>query len=214
MATMLRLRVEIPDRTGSLAVVTQTLAAYGADVAHLAVMHRGDGIAVDDIWLSQAAEPFASHVVGALQTLNGIRVLGCRVGAVPVEFDAQLDFLAYLFAAPQRSVEAFVEMLPAVTDADWAVIRDDSTQRDAYGSHVDRPRDATHDEVMELATPGGMTLLVGRGAGLPWHPAEVRRLVSVLELSSLLIAGISARVPEARSTLTSRFGSGYTGVSV
>ena len=211
---MLRLRVEVPDRPGSLAVVAASLAACRADVAHLTVMHRGDGTAVDDIWLSQAAEATADLIVTELHKISDIRVLGFRTSAMPIEFDAQLDFLAYLFAAPQRSVEAFVEMLPAVVDADWAAIRDDTHRHATHDSHVDPSRDSADDEVVQLTAPGGLTLLIGRAKGLAWHRAEIRRVVSVLELASLLIAGAGATagILTQRTPLTSRLAEGYTTV--
>lgn len=213
---MLRLRVEVPDRPGSLAVVAATLAACGADVAHLTVMHRSDGTAVDDIWLSQAAERRADLIVADLQKISGVRVLGRRKGAMPIEFDAQLDFLAYLFAAPQRSVEAFVEMLPAVVDADWAAIRDDSHGHATHDSHMDSTRDSAADEVVQLSAPGGLTLLIGRTRGLSWHRAEIRRVVSVLELASLLISGAGATpgIHAQRTPLTSKLADGYAEVGV
>ena len=213
---MLRLRVEVPDRPGSLSLVAATLAACGADVTHLTVMHRGEGTAVDDIWLSEVAESVADVIVGELQRISGVRVMGRRMGAMPIEFDAQLDFLAYLFAAPQRSVEAFVEMLPAVVDADWASIRDDTHRHATHDSHLDPSRDNADDEVVQLTAPGGLTLLIGRTKGLAWHRAEIRRVVSVLELASLLIAGASGGpgIASQRTPLTTRLADGYSAVGV
>ena len=208
---MLRLRVEVPDRPGSLAGVTGAVAACGADLVHLAVMHRGTDVAVDDLWLTLAAEPMTEQLVEALSLVPGVRVLGSRVGAVPIEFDAQLDFLAYLFAAPERGVEAFVEMLPAVTDADWAALRDDDIGGNVYRSHVEAP-EGKRDDVLTLLAPGGMTLLVGRDRGLPWHDAEVRRVVSVLELASLLIAHTTGAA--TKTPLTHRFVTAYGRLAV
>lgn len=210
---MLRLRVELPDRPGSLAGVTGAVASCGADLVHLAVMHRSAGVAVDDLWLTLAAESLLDRLGEQLSRVPGVRVLGSRVGAVPVEFDAQLDFLAYLFAAPQRGVEAFVEMLPAVTDADWAVLRDDATGCPVYDSHIE-VADGDGDDVLSLPAPGGLTLLVGRDGGLPWHEAEVRRVVSVLELASLLIANTTGSATTPQSALTGRFVTAYERLSV
>ena len=210
---MLRLRVEVPDQPGSLAGVTGAVASCGADLVHLAVMHRSADVAVDDLWLTLAAESLLERLGAQLCRVPGVRVLGSRVGAMPVEFDAQLDFLAYLFAAPQRGVEALVEMLPAVTDADWAALRDDATGRQVYESHMDGPV-GDGDDVLSLPAPGGLTLLVGRDRGLPWHEAEVRRLASVLELASLLIAQTTGTATTPKSALTTRFVTAYERLSV
>jgi hypothetical protein len=203
---MLRVRVEVADRPGSLAGVSAVVADCSGDVAQLVVMQRGNGIAIDDIWMTLPAERSPTDVLAQLEQVDGVRVLGVRAGAAPVGFDAQLDFLAYLFAAPQRGVEAFVDMLPTVTDADWAALRDDSTGMFAHGGD-----DGGHalDAVIELVVSGSLTLLVGRDRGLPWHPGEVRRIVSVLELASLLIAHTTLGTVESRTGLTSRFVTSY-----
>jgi hypothetical protein len=203
---MLRVRVEVADRPGSLAGVSAVIAECSGDIAQLVVMQRRNGNAIDDIWMTSPAGRSATGVVAQLDRLDGVQVLGVRTGASPVEFDAQLDFLAYLFAAPQRGVEAFVDMLPTVTDADWAALRDDTTGLFAHGG--DDGRQAL-DAVITLPVSGGLTLLVGRDHGLPWHAAEVRRIVSVLELASLLIAHTTVSALAARSGLTSRFVTSY-----
>src|SRR3954471_5746546 len=120
---MLRLRIELTDRPGSLARVTNLLAEFRGDIAQITVMHRGDGMAVDDIWMTMNAQDQIAGIRDAIAQLSDVRCIGIRQNALPIEFDAQLDFLAYLFAAPQRSVEALLDMLPSVIDADWAAVR-------------------------------------------------------------------------------------------
>ena len=55
---LLRLRVRLPDRPGSLGQVARTLGVTGADIVQMVVLERVGGRAVDDftvIW--QAASP-------------------------------------------------------------------------------------------------------------------------------------------------------------
>src|SRR3954464_8576566 len=163
---MLRLRIELTDRPGSLARVTNLLAEFRGEIAQITVMHRGDGIAVDDIWMTMNAQDQVAGIRDAIAQLADVRCIGVRQNALPIEFDAQLDFLAYLFAAPQRGVEALLEMLPAVTDADWATLQDDATGQPIYSSHVEVQPDPARDDIVALSVSGGMTLLIGRDRGL------------------------------------------------
>jgi hypothetical protein len=188
---MLRLRVELADRPGSLADLTRCLATAGGDVAQITVMQRTEDEAIDDVWVGVADVDVAEWIRSAVMALPNARLLGLRICALPVEFDAQLDFLAYLFAAPQRGAEAFVEMLPSVVDADWAAIRSPSGELlyDSGGRFGETTAAGGHtgDAVADLPMHGGARLLVGRAGGLAWHPAEIRRLAGMLELGALLI---------------------------
>ena len=211
---MLRLRVELADRPGSLARLAGVLAAFRADVAQVTVMHRGEGIAVDDVWLTVDPEVPAGEIYDAVAALSGTRLIGRREAAAPVDFDAQLDFLAYLFAAPQRGLEAFVDMLPSVVDADWAAVRgiDGSLAYDsdlgaglAFGGAPVIEADRVTAAVTELAVTDGVTVLVGRAEELPWHPAEVRRISSVLELAALFIRSCAGSTSQPMTGLTEWF---------
>lgn len=200
---MLRLRVELADRPGSLAELTRALTACRGDIVQITVMQRRQDVAVDDIWMSVRSTDEIDAIGHAFDNVTDMRLVGLRVGAVPVDFDAQLDFLAYLFAAPQRGVEAFVEMLPAVADADWAAIQAaDGTLIYDSGDAGARRAAGHDDEVAELRLLEGATLVVGRSASMAWHPAEIRRIASVLELSALLIKSAALSVRQPATTLT------------
>ena len=205
---MLRLRVEVADRPGSLARLAGVLAAFRGDVTQVTVMHRAEGVAVDDVWMTVASLDPADEIYAAVSQLPGTRLLGWRTGASPVEFDAELDFLAYLFAAPQRGLEAFVDMLPAVVDADWAAVRP-TEGAIAYHSDLGEGRGpiGAHDDdaVAELPVADGVTVLVGRHSDLPWHPAEVRRMSSVMELATLFIKNCAASTSQPMTSLTRWF---------
>lgn len=196
---MLRLRVEVEDRPGSLARLAGMFAAFRGDVAQVTVMHRDEGTAVDDVWMTVRPDLACDEIYAAVGGLPGTRLIGRRTGAMPVDFDTQLDFLAYLFAAPQRGLEAFVDMLPTVVDADWAAVRRGDSEI-AYRSDDVSMEARAGDAVTELAVADGITLVVGRDGGLPWHPVEVRRIASVLELATLFIRSCA---PATRLPMTS-----------
>jgi hypothetical protein len=180
---MLRLRIELPDQPGSLARLTGTLAAFRGDIAQVTVMHRVDGVAVDDIFMSLTAPDQVGSILDAVSRLPRTCVLGSRASSTPNETDAHLDLVAYLFAVPHRGLEAFVDMLPAVVDGDWAAV---STTDGTLSYRSAEPADAD-DEIIRLPITDGLVLEIGRSRGLPWHPLEQRRVASVLELAAQLV---------------------------
>jgi hypothetical protein len=201
---MLRLRIELMDQPGSLARVTNLLAEFRGDIAQIVVMHRGDGMAVDDIWMTMGAQAQIAEIRDAIARLADARCIGARQNALPIELDAQLDFLAYLFAAPQRSVEALLDMLPSVIDADWAAVRQGDGAVTYHSDGVDAgPLESRVDNaIVEFPFAGDVRLVVGRECQLPWHPTEVRRIASVLELGTFLIRNLSLATQHPLTALT------------
>lgn len=181
---MLRLRVELPDQPGSLARLAGILAAFRGDITQVTVMHRCEGVAVDDIFMTLTAPDQVGSIADAIGRLPRTRVLGLRESSSSIEMDAQLDLVAYLFAVPHRGLEAFVDMLPAVVDADWAAV---STTDGALSYRSAAESVDVDDEVIRLAITEGLMLEIGRHRGLPWHPLEQRRVASVLELAAQLV---------------------------
>ena len=181
---MLRLRIEVPDQPGSLARLTGNLAAFRGDIVQVTVMHRGDGVAVDDIFMTLTAPDQVGSILDAVTRLPRTRVLGMRESSSPIETDAHLDLVAYLFAVPHRGLEEFVDMLPTVVDADWAAV---STTDGLLSYRSAAESDDADDEVIRLPITDGLMLEIGRHRGLPWHPLEQRRVASVLELAAQLV---------------------------
>ena len=199
---MLRLRVQIVDRPGALARLTGVLASFRGDIVQLSVMHRGEGIAVDDIFMKLSAPDQLGSICEAIDRLPDAEVVGAREPASSVDVDAQIDLLAYLFAAPQRGLEAFVDMLPAAVDADWAALRSTDGAVLYHSDTGSACETDLSDAVLELPVADGVVLLVGRHPGLAWHPVESRRIAGVLELAALLVRACGKSSVHARGDLT------------
>jgi hypothetical protein len=184
--------------------VTNLLAEFRGDIAQIIVMHRSDGMAVDDIWMTMNAQDQIAGIRDAIAQLADVRCIGVRQNALPIEFDAQLDFLAYLFAAPQRSVEALLDMLPSVIDADWAAVRraDGVVAYHSDGVDGDPLESRGNAAIVEFPFAENMRLVAGRDCQLPWHTAEVRRIASVLELGTFLIRDLGLTTQHPLTTLT------------
>src|SRR3954447_9374425 len=112
------LRVSVPDRPGSLAALTTTLASAGANVQSVTVIDREGGRAVDDLLLDWPHGRAWDAVTTAIDNCPGVRVHGIRHIAEPsVTHDA--DLIGQVVAAPERALETLVDGLPHLVLADW-----------------------------------------------------------------------------------------------
>src|SRR5207244_9226945 len=63
---LLRLRVELPDRPGSLGQVARTLGIAGADIVSVVVLERSSGRAVDDFTVVWPASALVGRILVGL----------------------------------------------------------------------------------------------------------------------------------------------------
>lgn len=204
----LRIRVELPDRPGSLARVTQALGVVGADVTQIAVLDREPGRALDDVtveWPSMARRRIAE----ALEMIPGVVVVGVWAAPAVAEAFPEVDLVAQLVRNPARAVATLADAVPALLAADWACVTDASGRvllasplappdPDLPGGVPGRalPLGAGRRGV-RLPLPGGEHVLtVVREEGPDLHRIEsqlLEQLVSVLEaLDSAPAAGQDA----------------------
>ena len=73
---LLRLRITLPDRPGSLAQVTRVLGVAGADITQLTVLDRGDGTAVDDLTVYWPESEPRETLTNSLRSVPGVEVEG------------------------------------------------------------------------------------------------------------------------------------------
>src|SRR5437763_15159804 len=79
---LLRLRVRLPDRPGSLGQVARTLGVTGADIVQMVVLERVGGRAVDDFTVIWPAAAPADRILAGLAAIPGVavEVVGRSVG--------------------------------------------------------------------------------------------------------------------------------------
>jgi hypothetical protein len=117
------LRVQLPDRPGSLGSLATALGGVGADIVSLDVVeHRGDGTAVDDILVELPLGRMADSMVSAAQAVPGVRVQFLRRYAVGTDLHRDLEAVEAMTAQPQHAERVLVERTPGVFRADWAVL--------------------------------------------------------------------------------------------
>jgi hypothetical protein len=120
---LLRIRVALPDRPGSLGQVARTLGVSGADIVQVVVLERAAGRAIDDFTVVWPGGASLRRLLAGLDAIPGVRVDGIwqSIGA-PVHggFDAEL--LAQIAIHPSEGLGTLVDAVPALLAADWAAV--------------------------------------------------------------------------------------------
>src|SRR4051812_23526844 len=115
--TLLRIRIRLPDRPGSLGTVARTLGAAGADIVQVVVLERGSGRAVDDVTVVWPDGMALNVLCDALASVRGVAVDGVwRTSEAPGVF-AGVEIVGQMAANPPNGVVALVEAAPKIFGA-------------------------------------------------------------------------------------------------
>jgi hypothetical protein len=211
---LLRLRVSLPDRPGTLGRITRTLGAVGADILQMTVLEREGGRALDEFTVAWTGHAGDDRMTAGLETIQGVRVEAIWVSADPPGAFPDLDVLGHVAANPARAVITLADATPGIFSADWsAVVRADGGREIVHASWnapsplppppfvPQRPRSFTSGEGIHFAaTPladSGLVLLVARSSGPEFHRAEVSRLTLLTEVAMATAAGHLLGEPQA-----------------
>jgi hypothetical protein len=118
---LLRLRVRLPDRPGSLGQVARTLGVTGADIVQMVVLERVSGRAVDDFTVIWSATAPVDRILSGLAAIPGVAVEGVwrSVGA-PAVGGADAELVGQVAANPGEGLATVVDAVPGLLSADWA----------------------------------------------------------------------------------------------
>ena len=120
---LLRLRVELPDRPGTLGQVARTLGVAGADIVQVVVLERVGGRAVDDFTVMWPLSAGVDRVLAALTAVPGVRVAGAwRATELPEPGGREVAVVGQVAANPERGLYTLVDAVPGMFAADWAVV--------------------------------------------------------------------------------------------
>lgn len=115
------LRFTLPDRPGSLGAVATELGRLDANITWLRVIETADGTAVDEIHVDVAARQ-ASRLPAAVESVDSAVVEHVRPAPPDIEQFTALELSAELVQTPpDRALTTFINLLPAVTGAPWAI---------------------------------------------------------------------------------------------
>ncbi|MCO5970715.1 ACT domain-containing protein [Actinoallomurus soli] len=205
---LLRIRLRLPDRPGSLGTVARTLGAAGADIVQVVVLERSGGRAVDDITVSWSQGVSLDVLCDALVSVRGVEVDGVwRTHEAPGVF-SDVEVVGQIAANPPNGVVALVEAVPKIFGGDWAAM----LGRDGIVVHASwqAPDPLTlpvipasgaraftgEDGIRYASVPVGrsrQTLLLARVAAPPFHRTELERLIQ-LATAAEAVLGVGTSV--------------------
>lgn len=117
---LLRIRVRLPDRPGSLGRVARTLGAAGADVIQLYVLENESGRALDDITVTWPSGASADRLIAGLDAVPGVKVEGLWPTVEPRGLHPDVALIGQLAANPADGLPILADALPGILSADWA----------------------------------------------------------------------------------------------
>jgi hypothetical protein len=204
--TLLRIRIKLPDRPGSLGTVARTLGAAGADIVQVVVLERAAGRAVDDVTVTWPDGASLDVLCDALGSVRGVVLDGVwRTSEAPGVF-SDVEVVGQMAANPPNGVVALVEAVPKIFGADWAAMLSPggSVVHASWQAPNPLVPPALHpssgraftgeDGVRYACVPVGgatQTLLLARVAAPPFHRTEIERLIQ-LAAAAEAVLGVSA----------------------
>ncbi|MFI6813668.1 amino acid-binding protein [Nonomuraea sp. NPDC050328] len=192
---LLRLRISLPDRPGGLGHVARALGVLGADILQVTVLEREAGRAVDEFVVNWPGSGGPETVAERLTGVPGIRVEGVWATREVPGTAPDYDLLWHVAADPARAYATLVDALPALCAGEWAAallgeevrLRSPLAPEQVKLPEVLRPSTLSEGGLAYLALPaGGLTLVVARGDGPPYHRAELERAVQLVRVVSKL----------------------------
>lgn len=200
------LRVQLPDRPGSLGSLAVALGSVGADIVSFDVVHRSDGIVVDDLVVDIAPGKLPDTLITAAERLTDVHVDSIRPFSGLLDGHRELELVDRVAGATNDRVQVLVEGVPKAMRVAWCLVisLDDGGGYRVAGSdsapstrRIDAPWLPLHgpstldvedpwvpelwrdlDTKLAAAPLGSPTraLLVGRPGGPEFRPSEVARL--------------------------------------
>src|SRR5690606_20622922 len=116
------IRVQIPDRPGSLGAVATALGEIGADILSLDVVERGNGAAVDDMVVELPSGRLPDVLITAAESVEGVQVDAVRPYAGVLDTRRELELVEEIAAEPRRGLQIFAEGVPRIIRSGWAVV--------------------------------------------------------------------------------------------
>ena len=211
------IRVQLPDRPGTLGAVASALGAIGADILSVDVVERGAGLAIDDLVVELPSGRLPDVLITAAESIDGVEVDAVRPYAGVLDTHRELELVEDIAEDPRNGLAVFTEGVPKIIRAGWAVVVswDGSTVHRLTSSSaapetklqtppwlplaratvLDGEDSWVPETWQELgtelaATPLGKpdrVLLVGRPGGPMFRAAEVARLAHLAGIVSVVL---------------------------
>jgi hypothetical protein len=211
------IRVQIPDRPGTLGAVATALGKIGADILSVNVVERGSAIAVDDMVVELPAGRLPDVLITAAESVPGVEVDAVRPYAGVLDTHRELELVEDIADEPAHGLQFFAEGVPKIIRSGWAIVfqhrpggaeqlaASSSAPQESYlelpwmplqrATILDGDEDWVPPTWQELgtelaATPIGKpdrVLLAGRPGGPMFRAAEVARLAHLAGIVAVVL---------------------------
>ncbi|MEE2057679.1 ACT domain-containing protein [Rhodococcus artemisiae] len=200
------LRVQLPDRPGSLGALALALGSVGADILSLDVVDRGAGFAIDDLVVDVEPGKLPDTLITAAEALDGVTVDSIRPYAGILDTHRELELIDQVSAARDDRLQVLVDGAPRVLRVSWATVvgigpqgsyrivgspgAPETRPADTPWMPLEKPTLLDHEagwvpqlwrdmDTMLAAAPLGRpdrVLMLGRPGGPEFRPSEVARM--------------------------------------
>jgi ACT domain len=169
------LRLELPDRPGSLAIVAGVLGRCGVNILQLEVLSRRDGVAVDEFLVEDGSLDLALRRLGPYVTVRERK----PHAQLPDPGAAMAAACASVAEAetPARARRALLDAAAELTRADAAVLLGDLG--DGVGAQLGEGAVA----LLPVTDRPSLTLAAVRRDAVPFTPVELARLEGLLQVA-------------------------------
>src|SRR5215210_6841616 len=116
------MRVQLPDRPGSLGRVATALGDVGADINAVEIVDKGDGVVVDDFIVDLPPDQMPETMVTACNRIPGVSVQWISRYPEGGGLQSDLEALERMAADPQHAAETLVMLCPVVFRSHWAML--------------------------------------------------------------------------------------------
>ena len=116
------IRVQHPDRPGTLGAVATALGEIGADILSVDVVERGSGVAIDDLVVELPSGRLPDTLITAAESVAGVEVDAVRPDAGILDTHRELELVEEIADDPRKGLEVFTEGVPKIIRAGWAVV--------------------------------------------------------------------------------------------
>lgn len=117
-------RVQLPDRPGSLGAVASALGGICADINAVEIVEKGEEYVVDDFILDLPPDRMPESIFTACQALAGVSVEWISRYPEGGGLQSDLEALERMTADPDSAAETLVASSPVVFRSHWAVLLD------------------------------------------------------------------------------------------
>ena len=194
------LRVQLPDVPGSLGRLATAIGSAGGNIDAIEIVSRGEGFAIDDVFLAASTNVMPDSIVSACQQLKGVEVLWISRYAAGTNLFLDLEAVEAMTQSPEAAADTLVDLVPQVFRADWGVrARLNGTGMEIMhrtsAAPTELPQgtpwptesvaDGAIDELLLLAAPlgSGEAVVIARRGGPEFMDSELARLRHLAQLA-------------------------------